>query len=164
MIGVVDQRAQAVTSTPLSGDSYAGVEIGNPRAATIVWPTKPGALSYRAKPGTHVILDAPEIGGFATISTRRDGDACSVKVTPGGSTLAQPLIATLDTTCVLTIDPATASAHSAIGTKPSRAPRGSAPEPRSSRAGCCGAQTTPGSPIAMAIVVLAIVLRRKDKR
>jgi len=108
-----------------------------------------------------VILDAPELGGFATISARRDGDACSVKVTPGGATRVQPLIAILDESCAITADPATTNADSAIGTKPSRAPRGGAPEPRSSRAGCCGAQTTPGSPIAMSLVVLAIVLRRR---
>ncbi len=164
VIGVVDQRARPVSSTPLAGDSYEGIELAGPRAAAIVWPTKRGALSYRARPGTHVILDPPSLGGLATITAHRDGDACAVEVTPGGATPAEPLIAILDETCAITIDPATAAAGSAIGTKPSRAPRGSAPEPRSSRAGCCGAQTTPASPIAMTLVVLAVVLRRRSYR
>lgn len=159
VIGVVDQRAPVVSSTPLSGETFAGLALTTPRAASIIWPTKPGALTYRAKPGTHVVLDAPELGGLATITAQREGDACRVKVTPGGATRVQPLIAILDENCAITADPATTSADSAIGTKPSRAPRGGAPEPRSSRAGCCGAQTTPGSPIAMSLVVLAIVLR-----
>jgi uncharacterized protein (TIGR03382 family) len=159
VIGVVDQRAQPVSSSPLAGDGFAGVEIANPRAASIVWPTRGGALAYRAKPGTHVILDAPSLGGFSTITAQRDGDACRVKVTPGGATPAQPLIATLDARCAIAIDPATSTATSAIGTKASRVPRG-ASEPRSSRAGCCGAQATPGASIAMTLVVLALVLRR----
>lgn len=164
VIGVVDQRARPVSSTPLAGEGFAGIELASPRAATIVWPTRRGALTYRAKPGTHVILDAPELGGLATITARRDGATCAVKVTPGGATPAQPLIATLSPTCAITIDPATASAGSAIGTKPSRVPRGSAPQPRSSRAGCCGAQATPGSPITMSLVVLAIIIRRRRPR
>lgn len=165
VIGVVDQRAAPVTSRALRGDDYAGVELSTPRAATIVWPTTRtrGALAYRAAPGTHVVLDAPALGGLATITATRDGTACAVTVTPGGATPAQPLIATLDSRCAITSDPPTASAGSAIGTRAPHAPR-TAPEPRSSRAGCCGAQTTPGSPITMALVVLGIVLRRRNNR
>ena len=122
-----------------------------------------GPLAYRGAPGTHVILDAPTLGGLATITAQPDGAACKVTVTAGGSVLAMPLVATLSPACAITIDPATAAAGSAIGTRPPRTPRGGAPEPRSSRAGCCGAQTTPGSPIAMALVVLAIVLRRSRR-
>ncbi len=160
VIGVVDQRAKPAAWTSLSGDGYEGLALAAPREATIVWPTGRGALTYRATPGTLVVLDAPALGGLATITAHREGDACAVKVTPGGPTPARPLVATLSPSCAITIDPATASAGSAIGTKPSRAPRA---EPRSSRAGCCGAQATPGSTTAMTIVVLAVALRRRSR-
>ena len=160
VIGVVDQRSAGVTQTPLAGDGYAGVQIAGPRDATIVWPTKAGALDYRAKSGTHVILDAPALGGMATVTATKAGDACTVKVTPGGA-MRTPLVVAIDAACEVTVDPQ-ASAATAVGTSPSRA-RGAAPEPRSSRAGCCGAQATPGSPIAMVLVVGAILLRRRRR-
>jgi uncharacterized protein (TIGR03382 family) len=69
-------------------------------------------------------------------------------------------VVTLDAACVVTPDPTAASATTAAGTRPA-APTSSTRSPRS---GCCGAQSTPGSPIAMTVVVLTIVLRRRYRR
>jgi hypothetical protein len=145
------------TAAPVSGDGWAGVRITGPRDAVVVWPTKPGAsFHYRAAKGTHVILDGPETAGMATITAKRDDDACAVEVVAGGTMTAHPAIVALDDACAVTVDPASPNAASAIGTKPPAVGNG-----RSPRSGCCNAQSTPGSPIAMAAIVMAIVLRRR---
>ncbi len=159
-VHVIGAAAAPVVSAPLSGAGWSGVQLSSPRVATIVWPTKPGAsLAYEAPPGTHVILDAPEVGGMATVTAKLDGTACSVNVTGGGITPARPAVITLDAACAVVVDPASSTAASAVGTKPPPA-RPSASS-RSQRSGCCGAQTTPGSPIAMSVIVFGIVLRRR---
>jgi hypothetical protein len=155
-IAAIDARAAVPSLTPLSGDNWQGVHV---RDATVVWRSGKGSLAYRAPPGTHVILDAPEQGGNATLTAKKEGDACAVEITAGGSLPARPLIVALDAQCHATLDPE-APAASAAGTArppPSRAVH-------SPRAGCCGAQTAPTSPIALAFVVLALVLRRRDTR
>jgi len=125
------------------------------RDAAVVWPTRPGtAFSYTAPKGTHVILDAP---ASVTLTAKPSGAGCEVEVTAGGAITTRPAVIALDAACVVTLDPAAASAASALGTRPAPPP-GSGRSPRS---GCCGAQSTPGSPIAMTLVVLAIVLRRR---
>ncbi len=144
-----------LTTTPLSGDGWAGTQITGVRDAVVVWPTTPGtAFRYTAPTGTHVILDGP---ASAAISAKPSGTGCTVEVTAGGAMSGRPAVFSLGAACALTIDPEAASAASAIGTRP--AP--SASTARSPRSGCCGAQSTPGSPIAMTLVVLAIVLRRR---
>jgi hypothetical protein len=144
----------------LSGDGWTGVRVGGPRDAVVVWPSKPGAaLSYRAPRGkavTHVVLDAPAVATRATVAAALDGDACAVKVTAGGPLPAAPLIVTLDDTCAVTPDPEQPSGVSAEG-KPAPVPS----KQRVRRSGCCGAQTTPGSPLAMSIVLLALLRRRR---
>jgi uncharacterized protein (TIGR03382 family) len=157
VITATDTKA-AASATALSGEGYAGVRITGPREAVVVWPTKKGELAYRAAPGTHVVLDAPATDGAATITAKREGDACAVTIAPGGSTPARPAIFALDPQCAVTVDPASASATSAAGTKPTPMRN------KSARSGCCGAQTTPGSPLAMTLVVLAIVLRGRRRR
>ncbi len=145
------------TATPISGDGWAGVRITGPREAVVVWPSTPaGPLRYRAATGTHVILDAPQVAGRATITASRDGDACAVEVTPGGSFAASPAIITLDQACAVTADPASPSAASALGAKPPAPNNG-----RATRTGCCDAQNPPGSPIAMTAIVLGLVLRQR---
>jgi hypothetical protein len=156
VIAALDARAAPPPTAPLSGDGWAGVHV---RDATVVWHTGgKDRLAYRAPPGTHVILDAPEQNGNATVTAKREGDACAVEVAPGGSLPARPLIVALDAQCNATLDPE-APAASAAGTRPGRSA-----QVRSPRAGCCGAQAAPGSPLAMALVVLAFVLRRRSVR
>lgn len=161
VIGAVDAAGAPAAATPLSGKGFSGVQVTSPREATVIWPAQPGEpLSYRAAPGTHVILDAPETAGMATITATRDGEACAVEVKPGGATPARPLIVTLDAACAVTLDPASGNAMSAVGTKPAPV---RLPSSQSRRSGCCNAQTTPGSPIAMTLIVGAIALRRRRR-
>ncbi|MGE5183460.1 MAG: hypothetical protein ACM31C_15420 [Acidobacteriota bacterium] len=158
VLTAIDARAQAPAVMPLSGDGWQGAHV---RDATVVWRTGIGAskgkLAYRAPPGRHVVLDAPDKAGMATVTAKRDGDACVVEVTPGGSLPARPLIVELDAQCDVTLDPE-APAASAAGTRPAGA---AGHRVHSRPAGCCGAQTTPGSPIAMAFVVGALAWRRR---
>ncbi|MBA3456192.1 MAG: hypothetical protein H0T42_24040 [Deltaproteobacteria bacterium] len=159
VIGVGDVAGKPIASTPLSGKGWTGVRITSPREAVVVWPTGT-TLSYQAPPGTHVILDAPQAAGMATVTAKREGDTCSVSVTPGGTTPARPAILTLDAACAVVVDPASASTATAAGTKPPPIRSSGA---RTQRSGCCGAQTTPSSPIALAVIVMGIVVRRRRK-
>jgi hypothetical protein len=150
----------AATHSALSGDGWTGVRIGGTRDAVVVWPQKPGSeLAYRAPKGkavTHVVLDAPATAGRATLAARPDGDACAVTVSSGGPLSATPLIATLDDACAVAPDPEQPSGVSAEG-KPAPVPG----KQRVRRGGCCGAQSTPGSPIAMSLVLILLLRRRK---
>ena len=157
----VDGKGAPATLASLSGEGWQGVQVGGARPAVVVWRTGKGELTYKAPAAaamTHVVMDAPDQGGMATISAHRDGDACAVTVTPGGSVPSRPLVATLDAQCNATTDPE-AGAGTTVALRPV-----TKAEVRSPRAGCCGAQTTPGSPIAMTFVVGAIVLRRRRRR
>jgi hypothetical protein len=99
-----------------------------------------------------VILDPPD--AMANVTAKRDGKGCAVSVTGNGTWAARPLVITVDEACSVALD-AEAPAASAIGT---RAPTSPSAQPRTARAGCCGAQATPGSTLAMALVVLAMLL------
>ena len=105
-----------------------------------------------------MVLDAPEQDGKLTITAKVDGADCAVEVTAGGTTAASPAIATLDDACAVTVDIAGASAASAVGRKPAPI-RTSKPK----RSGCCGAQTTPEAPLALSVLVLGLVLRRRPR-
>jgi hypothetical protein len=158
VIAATDAGGNAA-SKPLSGDGWTGVHIQSPRAAVVVWPTSDRKLAYRAPRGkavTHVVLDAPALAGKASLAARPDGDACAVTVTPGGALSATPVIVTLDDACTVTADPEEPSGVSAER-KPAPVPGRS----RVRRGGCCGAQSTPGSPLAMSLVVLTLLLRRR---
>lgn len=154
------------THAAISGDGWTGVRLAGTRDAVVVWPNQPGgALAYRAPKGTagkavtHVVLDAPATGGTATLAARPDGDACAVTVTPGGPLSATPVIATLDAACAVMPDPAEPSGTSAERKAGPLRSRSTA-----RRGGCCGAQSTPGSPIAMSAIVFAVLLRRRRPR
>lgn len=151
----------SATAQKLEGEGYAGVRIGGTRDAVVVWPAKRGGkLAYktaRGKSVTHVILDGPQQDGKLTITAKTDGTDCAVEVTAGGTASATPAIATLDDACAVTVDVEGASAAAAIGDKP--APIRSTGKTK--RSGCCGAQTTPESPLALAVLVLGLVLRRR---
>ncbi|HEU4734007.1 MAG TPA: hypothetical protein VFT22_39215, partial [Kofleriaceae bacterium] len=64
--------AGAATSARISGDGWTGVRVQGTREAVVVWPSAPGeGLRYRAPKGkavTHVVLDAPQAGGKASLS------------------------------------------------------------------------------------------------
>lgn len=149
-------------STMISGDGWAGVRVQGTRDAVVVWPNKPNSkLAYRAPRGklvTHVVLDAPATGGKASVSAIPDGDECVVTVAPGDALPATPVIVTLDNGCTVTADPEEPNGVSAEG-KPALVPS----KPSVRRGGCCGAQSTPGSPIAMSLVVLALLWRRRSR-
>ncbi|HTR53856.1 MAG TPA: MYXO-CTERM sorting domain-containing protein [Kofleriaceae bacterium] len=143
----------APSAQAISGDGWAGVQLAH---ATVVWRplgARGDRFGYRAPPGVHVVLDAP--AATADVTAHRDGDACAVDVGPGTDVPARPIVVAVDADCRVTVDPEAAQTAAALlpGTPVSSA--------HSARAGCCGAQTTPGSSPAMAFVVLAIVLRRR---
>jgi uncharacterized protein (TIGR03382 family) len=150
----------SATSAPIAGDGVSGVRIQGTRDAVVVWPNQPsGKLAYRAPKGkatTHVVLDAPAADGKATITAAPNGDACAVTVVAGGTLPAEPLIVTLDEACAVTADPEAPSGVSA-----ERKPAPVRPHGKGRGGGCCRAQTTPGSPIAMSLLVLALLWRRR---
>jgi hypothetical protein len=140
-------------------DDAATVRVAGPRDAVLVWATHGDrAFSYRApaaKSAVHAIFNI--VADTATITAKRVGDDCEVEVTPGGAIPAHPAIVTLDASCTVAIDPEAArgagTIHRGVPIDRARAPH----------AGCCGAQTTPESPIAMTIVVAAMLLRRRRR-
>ena len=151
----------------ISGDGWTGVQLSGPRDAVVVWPVKPNqAFSYRAakaKPGapvTHVVLDAPDTAGKASLLAKPEGDGCAVTVAAGGALSARPLIVTLDDACTVTADPEAPSGVSAEG-KP--APLRARPSGRRGGGGCCAAQSTPGSPLAMSLAVLGLLRFRRRR-
>jgi hypothetical protein len=149
-------QAPATIATPIAGKGWAGVKVSGLRDAVVVWRThRDGALDYSAPPGTHVILDPPDVN--ADVTAKRDGNGCAVHVTGGGKLPARPLVISVDAACSIKLD-AEAPAASAIGT---RAPRTRAGGARSPRSGCCGAEAAPGTSFAMAFVVVAILRRRR---
>ncbi len=161
VISAVDSGARPAVTQPIGEHGWDGVVVSGVRDAIVVWATaKAATLTYHAprKAGMiHVVLDAPDANGMVTLTAKADGDACTVTVAPGGTVAARPVIAVLDDKCAVTIDPELAAA-SAAGTRPSRAQLTTSP-----RAGCCEAQSAPGSPIAMVLVVL-LALRGQRPR
>ena len=167
VVGGPDPRAaHLITATgdaspvaaPLNGATYKGVRLSGPREAVVIWPLRAArTLTYKAPRGTHVVLDAPEVDGKASIAATKSGDACEVSITAGGTVPARPAIFVLDDACAVTIDEASGAAASAANTRPPPVRA----QPTSKRSGCCGASATPGSPIAMALIVGGLVLRRR---
>lgn len=128
------------------------VRIGGVRDAVIAWGSTYKAP--RGAPITHVILDAPEA---ITVSATSEGDGCTVTVKPGGGA---GRVFTLDDACKVTEDPEAEGASGTAGAKPRPIRKQGASARRS---GCCGAQTTPGSPIAMTLIVGLFLLRRRRR-
>lgn len=145
----VDGRAK-----PLELDGgWQGVAVSGPRDAVVVWG---GSGGYVAPANAmHVILDAPEGG---TLKATQAGGNCKVTIDGAGKALGKPLVAMVDAHCQMQVDPEAAAA-SAVGTKARKAP----PAARSPRSGCCGAEAAPGQSFAMALVVIAIVRRRRPR-
>lgn len=150
-----------------SAPGWSAAELAAPRAAFVVWPTRAGAaFAYRAPRAarTHVVLDA----GAATLTAARDGDSCVVQVVPGAP--GAVAIAALDASCRVTVDPATppATATAAVGPA-TTTPTPSSPKPADRRAaprsGCCAAQASPASSLALAALVAAgLGVRRRRRR
>ena len=146
---------------PIAGTGWNGVHLSGVRDAVVVWRADAtGPFAYTAPKAaamTHVILDAPDQDGKATVTARPDGDHCAIGVSAGGEVSARPVIVTIDASCKVIADPE-APASSAVQSRASRAS-----DPRSARAGCCGAEAAPGSSIAMAGVVLVLALGRRRR-
>jgi MYXO-CTERM domain-containing protein len=161
-VHVIGATADGAAKSQTLGDgTWSGVHLTGVRDAVVVWrANNSGPFSYAAPKSTvttHVILDAPEQDGKATVEAHADGNNCAVSVTPGGDTPARPVVVTLDASCKVTAD-VEAAAASAIASRPSRVN-----EPHSARGGCCGAEAAPGSSAAMALVVLAFATRRRKR-
>jgi hypothetical protein len=161
-VHVIDATAAngSASHTRISGDGWAGVRVQGTRDAVVVWPSRPGAgFTYRAPKGkavTHVVLDAPAADGKASVTAAPDGAACVVTVAAGGTFVATPVIVTLDDACAVAADPEEPS-----GVSGERKPAPVRSKSRVRRGGCCGAQSTPGSPLAMSVVVVALLWRRR---
>jgi hypothetical protein len=136
-----------VTSKPIDG----GVHLSGMRDATVMW----GKGSYLTPPGLQIVLDAPQQDGKATVTSKHADGLCSVDIAAGGAMNARPLVFMLDKDCNATEDPE-GTAASAIKKGTGGHSGGHSP-----RSGCCGAQAAPSSPIAMTIVVLGLLLRRR---
>ncbi|HWO24770.1 MAG TPA: hypothetical protein VNO30_38780 [Kofleriaceae bacterium] len=163
-VHAISATGGAAPSTALiGGESWSGVRLGGVRDAVVVWPKKPhDALEYRAPRGRliHVLLDAPETDdGKATIAARADGADCVVKVTAGGEVFARPAVVQLDEACAVTVDPEVERALPS-GTRPGPRPQPTSP---TSKRGCCGAQTSPEAPLATAVLVGVLLLRRRRR-
>jgi hypothetical protein len=135
------------------------------------------SITYRAAAGTHAVLDAPT---DSSVSAVADKAGCAVTVGGSGGTMVSgpTAIFTLDAQCVVTADGVMATP--VAGPSPDGPVDGGAPAvsqddahapvngtlPRSARSGCCGAQATPGSPIAMSLLVIAWIalVRNKARR
>lgn len=165
-ISVTDPHAPAPGIAALSGANWAGASVAGSRPAVVVWRTIAGnsPITYTAPRGpkiTHVIFDA----AFPTsaITAKADGDHCVVQVGGRGSIPSRPAVLVLDDHCAITPDPEAPSqsglsTHSA-GPAPPSTPR----DVRAARSGCCGAQATPSSPVAITVLVLGMVLRRRKR-
>lgn len=158
VISAIDQGAQPAQASPLHGDGWRGVQLHGVRDAVIVWRDGrgKGELRYRVARGDmlHVVLDAP--GPMVSVAARRDGDSCEITVGTGGDIAARPLVLHVDPSCAATPDPdAAGGARTAL--------RPIAPTAaRSPRAGCCGAEAAPGSPIVLGLLVgVLLVVRRR---
>ncbi len=179
---VISAAAAPITVQPLSGNGYAGVHLSM-RDATVVWSTRGdgalargngeaahgnGELAYVAPPGLHVVLDAGDADGHATVTAKPVGNACAITVARGGKMSARPLVIEVDAQCRVTEDPegparSSAETH-APGTHAPATRRDRPGDVRAPRSGCCGAQAAPASSFAMAFVVLAMLLRRSRRR
>jgi hypothetical protein len=146
---------------PIGGEGWSGVALGGVRDAVVVWPTKPGGpLEYRAPRGRllHVVLDAPNEKGQSTLTARADGGDCVVRVTAGGDVPARPAVVQLDEACAVTVDPAAAQAATGAIKPPPRQRL-----PGQTKRGCCGAQTSPETPLAATALVGALLLGRRRR-
>ncbi len=144
-----------------------------------------GALSYKATPGVHAVIDGPDDAMVAAAAGA--GGVCAITVAPRGpgtKVPGRPAVFTLDAQCAVQADgamaaplgmppgsdgavdagaggaaaaiedAATAGGGGGDGVPDDAVVTPSGTLPRSARSGCCGAQSTPGSPIAMAALVL----------
>jgi uncharacterized protein (TIGR03382 family) len=160
-----DAHAPAPVITALSGVNWSGASVAGSRPAVVVWRSTAGngSITYTAPRGarvTHVIFDA----AFATsaITAKADGDHCTVQVGGRGSIPSHPAVLVLDNSCAITPD-LEAPTATALSTHPVGAATSTQRDVRAARSGCCGAQATPSSPIAIVVLVLGIVLRRRRR-
>ena len=145
-------------------------------------------LAYPGPRGArHVVLDGPT-GDTVLVSASPAADGCQVTLrTSGGGTpiAGRPRVFTVGADCAVAADaarvasaplppdggvevaPPTVDALPPVGevTPPLDGPAGPpSTNPRTARSGCCGAEASPGSSLAMAgLVGVALVLRRRRR-
>src|SRR5262249_589681 len=109
VVSVVGATAERPAAKPFTQGDVAGVQLAGLHDAVVAWRTSgSGALHYTAPAGprtTHVILDAPEQNGMATITAKPDGAGCAIDIVAGGTMPARPAIVTLDAQCNVAADP-----------------------------------------------------------
>jgi uncharacterized protein (TIGR03382 family) len=158
---VIAAAAAPVAVQPLSGSGFSGVHLTGVRDASVIWRASgDGDLAYTAPPGLHVVLDAGDRDGHAAVTAKSGAGGCAVTVAAGGALSARPLIVNVDAQCNVVEDPE-GPAMSAAHTRPAGSGHGGTQ--RSPRSGCCGAQAAPSSPLAMAFVVVAVLIRRRRR-
>ncbi|HEX3762160.1 MAG TPA: hypothetical protein VHW23_25840 [Kofleriaceae bacterium] len=162
VIDATGPRGGAI-SQPISGPGWTGVALAGPRDAIVVWPARPGALTYRAprrRAVSHIVLDVPGADA-ARVTAHPDGDACAVTIEPGSGS-AGPLVATLDERCAVTADPPGSDRPpDAVPPPPPPGTLPSRPPSRPQHAGCCGTGAAPSTPVAMSLLVLGARRRRR---
>jgi hypothetical protein len=177
---VVEKQGAVSVVTAARGGGNFVVAVGGART-----------ISYRAAAGTHAVLDAaPD----SSVSATADKGGCAVTVGGSGGTrvAGRPTVFRLDAQCAVVPDGM--MAQPLVGPSPGGPVDGGAagvaevrdggegggggtdgdgsigtPQgtlPRSARSGCCGAQATPGSPIAMSLLVIAwlALVRSRSRR
>ncbi|MEZ4361132.1 MAG: hypothetical protein R3B48_13185 [Kofleriaceae bacterium] len=184
----VGERAARTRAVEVRAPGYRGVSVPRARGElAALWAETPRGLRYLARPGaTLVIHDAVPAGTRARVEAKASDRGCDVGVSAGDEDPAStgaPLVLRVDARCGVTEDPiatsssatadplaVTAPTAASTGAPTASSPtgtgdRGEAPRaPRSPRSGCCGASTTPGSSLAMAVLVAAGLLARRRRR
>jgi MYXO-CTERM domain-containing protein len=192
VIDATGKGAGAVTATLEKGTGWQGVWLERKTgdgAAMVVYGAPAKTLSYTApaKRAHHVVVDAPADKGKATVTATKEGAGCKVSISPGGAMSAKPVVFTLDDQCAVT-DDGVMTGGPTLGGSPVAAVTGGdddaggggddggAPgssgasaspatrDPSGPRTGCCGAQSTPGSSIALGVVVLGILFGLRRRR
>lgn len=153
---------------------------GKRHASLVLATREQPALTYRAPPGHHVVLDAPGTkSGHATVTAARDGTSCvvTVKSAASGGMDARPLVLALSETCAVAEDPTqthpapvsldgvTFPVADAEAPPPAPAPPPPAIAPARYSRGGCGCEAPRGAPasgagLALAGFALAVSVRR----
>jgi hypothetical protein len=194
---VIDAAAPSKTPPAVTAlQGVDGVHLAREGRETVVVDARGKAVEYTAPKGDavyHIVVGAAASGGKTHVTASASGSGCKVAVAASGSgpaVDASPVVVVVDNTCAVKEDPSLVQPLAAVGAVGPPPDAGVAPppggdgagsdsvydaaaggpggsNPRSARSGCCGAQASPGSPIAMSFVValgLAVLLRRPRRR
>jgi hypothetical protein len=165
-IHVIDATARGkAPKASLVGDAV-WLDRGDRGAAIVAGETKP--YTVPAKPSLHVIPSA------ASATGAKSGSDCTITPTAGKSVL----VISVDDACTVTADPILTGGPTLVGDDGStgtgtgngdgtgngtgNGTGGSGHgDPTGPRSGCCGAQASPDSSLALTVLVLAFLVRRR---